>query len=228
MLIVTVLMASVGNNAFGDQKNRPGESAGCNRNFIDRLLTMVETGIIPLTREGVRNGNKVFGAAMLRKSDLSTIMVGTNHETENPLWHGEVYTINQYYKMVNEDDTKRVDPKNVIFFATHEPCPLCSSAIAWSGYDNFYYLFSHEDSRDSFNISHDLQILKEVFKHDPGGYARKNSYWTAYSVVDLINNCDADTEAEFLDRVSRIKRIYAEMSNLYQANKHKAKNIPLK
>jgi len=228
MLIVTVLMAGVGNNAFGDQKKRPGELAECDPILIDRLLSVMENEIIPLTRKGVKKGNKVFGAAMLKKSDLSTIIVGTNHETENPLWHGEVYTIKQYYEMVNRDESKRVDPKNVIFFATHEPCPLCSSAITWSGYDNIYYLFSHEDSRDSFNIGHDLQILKEVFKHDPGGYARENNYWTAYSVVDLINHCDAQTKAGFLDRVSRIKTIYAEMSELYQANKDKAKNIPLK
>ena len=43
----------------------------------------------------------------------------------------------------------------------------------WGGYDNFIYLFSYEDSRDSFNIGHDLKILKQVFKHDPGGYARQ-------------------------------------------------------
>ena len=228
MLMITMLMTGLNSQVMGDETKRPGELAECNQTFIDRLLTVMETEIIPLTREGVRNGNKVFGAAMLKKSDLSTIVVGTNHETENPLWHGEVVTIKQYYEMVNKDESKRVDPKDVIFFATHEPCPLCASAITWSGYDNFYYLFSHEDSRDAFNIGHDLKILKEVFKHDPGGYARKNSYWSAYGVMDLINNCDKNTRAELLNRVTRITNVYAEMSNVYQANKHKAKNIPLK
>lgn len=224
----TMLIADFGASANSAETKRPWEPAGCNPNLIDRLLTVMEVEIIPPTREGVRNGNKVFGAAMLKKSDLSTIVVGTNHETENPLWHGEIYTINQYYEMVNKDESKRVDPKNVIFFSTHEPCTLCSSAITWGGFDNFYYLFSHEDSRDSFNIGHDLKILKEVFKHDPGGYARQNTYWSAYSVVDLIDNCDAKTQAGFLERVERIKKTYAEMSDIYQTNKGKAKNIPLK
>ena len=228
MLLIHMLITRPGGNAFGDETKRPGEMAGCNARLIDRLLTVMEMEIIPLTQKGVRMGNKVFGAAMLKKSDLSTLVAGTNHETENPLWHGEVYTINQYYKMINRDESKRVDPKDVIFFATHEPCSLCSSAITWSGFDNIYYLFSHEDSRDAFNIGHDLKILKEVFKHDPGGYARQNSYWTAYSVGDLINNCDSRTRAGFSDRVDRIKGIYAEMSDLYQRNKDKAKNIPLK
>jgi len=228
MRTITLLIAGFVGNAFSAETKRPGELAGCDPKLIDRLLSVIEMEIIPLTQKGVRDGNKVFGAAMLKKSDLSTIIVGTNHETENPLWHGEVYTIKQYYEMVNRDESKRVDPKNVIFFATHEPCPLCSSAITWSGYDNFYYLFSHEDSRDSFNIGHDLKILKEVFKHDPSGYARQNAYWAAYSVVDLINNCDAKTKAGFLERVDKIKKTYAEMSDIYQANKGEAKNIPLK
>ncbi len=224
----TMLMAGFGASADSGETKRPCELAGCNPNLIDRLLTVMEVEIIPLTRKGVSNGNKVFGAAMLKKSDLSTIVVGTNHETENPLWHGEIYTINKYYEMVNRDESRRADPKNVIFLSTHEPCTLCSSAITWGGYDNFYYLFSHEDSRDSFNIGHDLKILKEVFKHEPGGYARRNTYWTAYSVVDLINNCDAKTRDGFLERVGKIKKIYAEMSDIYQANKGEARNIPLK
>ena len=42
-------------------------------------------------RDAVRNkGNKVFGAAILKLSDLSLVCVGTNTEVESPLWHGEV------------------------------------------------------------------------------------------------------------------------------------------
>jgi len=228
MLAITLMVAGFAGIAFTVETKRPGELSGCDPKLIDRLLAVMEMEIIPLTKRGVRNGSKVFGAAMLKKSDLSTVIAGTNHETENPLWHGEVYTIKQYYAMVNKDESKRVDPKDVIFFTTHEPCTLCSSAITRSGFDNFYYFFSHEDSRDSFNIGHDLKILKEVFKHDPGGYARQNKYWPAYSVMDLINNCDAETKAGFLERVDRIKKTYAELSNIYQANKGEAKNIPLK
>lgn len=43
-----------------------------------------------MSREGVKKGNKVFGAAILKRSDLSLVVVGTNTETECPLWHGEV------------------------------------------------------------------------------------------------------------------------------------------
>ena len=228
LLINALLITGLSGMSFGDEVKRPGQMAGCEPQLINRLLEVIELDIIPLTQQNVRKGNKIFGAAMLRKSDLSTIIADSNHETENPLWHGEVYTIKQYYEMVNKDDSKRVDPKDIIFLATHEPCTLCSSAITWSGFDNFYYLFSHEDSRDSFNIGHDLNILKEVFKHDPGGYARNNAYWTAYGIVDLVNNCEGETKSAFVARIDNIKKTYAEMSDIYQANKGDNKNIPLK
>lgn len=222
-----------GDNTCGvcNRRKRPGETAGCDLRVIDRLLEFMEHEIIPATRQGVEQGNKMFGAGMLRKSDLSTIVVGTNNETVNPLWHGEVHAIKRYYDRVNEDESKRVDPAEIIFVASHEPCPLCLSSVTWAGYDNFCYLFSHEDSRDSFNIGHDLKILKEVFKQDPGGYARENAYWRAYSIRDLIDNCDNDKRDGFLARVEKVKLAYAELSDVYQ-NEHKGQGkaayIPLK
>ena len=56
------------------------------------FLDVIEHDVVPLTRAGVERGDKVFGAAVLRKSDLSLVIAGTNRETENPLFHGEVAT----------------------------------------------------------------------------------------------------------------------------------------
>ncbi|MDH3666360.1 MAG: nucleoside deaminase [Paracoccaceae bacterium] len=207
---------------------RPGQTADADPRLIGRFLDVIEGEIIPLTREGVRQGNKIFGAALIRKTDLSTILAATNRETENPLWHGEIATINAYYAMVNADEGTRIDPKNTIFLATHEPCTLCASAIAWGGYENVYYLFSHEDSRDAFQIGHDLKILKEVFGHEPGGYARANAYWSAFSLVDLVERCGSEDRERFRAQVARIGAAYAEVSKVYQARKGEARNIPLK
>ena len=153
---------------------------------------------------------------MMNKKDLSTIIAGTNQETLNPLLHAEVQTINSYYNLKSE---QHVDPKEVLFLATHEPCTLCSSAITWAGFDNFYYFFSHEDSRDSFQIGHDLNILKEVFKHDPGEYARTNNYWTGYSICDLIENCDSSDRYSFNQRATSLRGTYQKLSSQYQQSK---------
>ncbi len=214
----TVLpVGSKNQRAWANPKN-------CNAKLIDRLLEVMENDLVPLTQKEVSKGNKVFGAAILKKSDLSIVVAATNNETENPLWHGEIHAIKQFWEIHRE---QRPEPKDCIFFATHEPCPLCLSAITWGGFDNFYYLFSHEDSRDSFNIGHDLKILKEVFKHDPGGYARENYYWKSYSLRRLIDECKDKTEESFRLRVNRLQKTYAELSKIYQQNKDDT-DIPLK
>lgn len=226
-LLVVLLGTSVALHSQAAAQ-RPGQQAGCDPKLIDALLGVIENDIVPLTNQAVRQGNKIFGAAMLKKSDYSTVIAATNNETANPLFHGEIVAINSYYQMVNNDESKRVAPKDMIFVATHEPCTLCSSAITWGGYDNFYYFFSHEDSRDSFQIGHDLKILKQVFKHEPGGYARRNDYWTAYSIPDLIANCEGQTQVGFASRATQLRQKYQEMSAVYQAGKTGGKNIPLK
>lgn len=182
----------------------------------DRLLGFFEQELLPATARSVAAGNKIFGAGLLRKDDLSTVICGTNNETENPLWHGEVHTIKLFHEMPKQD---RPGPGEIIFLTSHEPCPLCLSAIAWAGFDNFYYLFSHEDSRDSFNIGHDLKILKEVFKCEPAGYARDNAYFTGRSIRDLVARCGEEPRAEFTRRIAAISAEYDRLSEIYQAGK---------
>lgn len=186
-----------------------------------RLLDVIDTDILPLTEAGVTLGNKVFGAAILRKSDLSVVVAGTNDETVNPLWHGEVNTINAFYAL-----DQRPPTHDLIFLATHEPCSLCMSAITWAGFDNFYYLFSHSESRDSFAIPHDLRILHEVFGLEPGGYRHRNAYWTAYSIPELVESEEQSLRGELEQQQARLRARYAELSMTYQKSKS-GNDIPL-
>ncbi|AJD41181.1 nucleoside deaminase [Rhizobium sp. SEMIA 4085] len=191
------------------------------KTIAPRLLEVIEKHILPITELGVSEGNKVFGAAILRKSDLALVVAETNNELENPLWHGEVHTLKRFYELSDKPSTK-----DLIFLSTHEPCSMCMSAITWAGFDNFYYFFSHEDSRDSFAIPHDLKILKEVFGLEPGGYRRHNAFWNSFAIADLIESEDEPLKTGLKARAAGIKARYDALSDIYQASKD-ANAIPL-
>lgn len=181
-----------------------------------RVLDVIEHEVVPLTARGVARGDKVFGAALLRKDDLSVVLAETNHETANPLLHGEVHTLLRFYQA---PPAERPATSELLFVSTHEPCSLCLSAITWAGFDAIVYLFTHEDSRDSFAIPHDLRILREVF--GTVDYRRDNAFFTARSVAEV----GAD-DARVAERISSLSSRYAELSATYQASRG-GSGIPL-
>ena len=201
--------------------------------LISRLLDVIEKDVAPVTAGGVARGNKLFGAAILRKSDLSVVVAETNNEIENPLWHGEMHAIKSFFEMPAD---QRPAVKDCLFLATHEPCSLCLSGITWSGFDNFYYLFSHQDSRDSFAIPYDIQILKAVYavpepetgKVSPGRdlYNRRNDFWVSHGIQDMIASLDRNNREALMARFDEISALYAELSDTYQKGKG-GKGIPL-
>lgn len=201
--------------------------------LISRLLDVIEHDIVGRTRGGVGGGNKLFGAAILRKSDLTLVVAETNNETENPIWHGEMHAIRRFFELPAD---QRPAPKDCIFLATHEPCSLCLSGITWSGFDNFYYLFSYEQTRDAFGIPHDIRILREVYAvPDPDRgfvpddrplYNRRNAFFTAHDIQQMIAGLDRSTKELLVGRVDELNAVYNDLSATYQADKGK-KGIPL-
>jgi tRNA(Arg) A34 adenosine deaminase TadA len=201
--------------------------------LIDRLFDVIEDDIVPLTAAGVAKGNKLFGAAILRKSDHSLVLAETNNEVDNPLWHGEVHCLKRFYEMPKAE---RVDTKDCIFLATHEPCSLCLSGITWSSFDNFYFLFSHQDSAASFAIPYDIQVLKAVYAvPDPDRdaaapgrdlYNRTNAYFTSHDMSHMVAGLDRSSKERLTARIDDLTALYADLSAIYQRDKGR-KGIPL-
>ena len=185
------------------------------------ILDKILLDLLPLTKIEIKKGNKIFGAIILNKEDYSTIVVGTNNETINPLYHGEISSINHFFS-----NKVTVDPRDCLFISSHEPCSLCLSAITWSGFDNFIFLFPYADTKNSFNIPHDLKILEEVFNIKKGKYNPNNQYWKSYSIIKEISKLPIETRNLLNKKIKKIKEIYMNLSILYQKNKSKNK-IPL-
>ncbi|KAK0644021.1 cytidine deaminase-like protein [Cercophora newfieldiana] len=196
--------------------------------LLSTILRVTEEKVVPLTSAGVSSGSKLFGAAILNRSDLAPVTVATNNERVSPLLHGEINCIQQFFSSPAEG---RPATKDCVFFATHEPCSLCLSGITWAGFNEFYYLFTYEDSRDLFAIPYDIDILEQVFRVPTSSdteetlaarplYNRKNKFFTAKSLVDLLDEIPDEAERTRLaSEIDRVKELYNSLSATYQEGK---------
>lgn len=196
--------------------------------LVSSLLEVTEKSIVPLTRSQVSLGSKLFGAAILSKANLRSVTVATNNERESPLLHGEINCIQTFFASPKEG---RPETKDCIFFATHEPCSLCLSGITWSGFNEFYYLFTYEDSRDLFAIPYDIDILKSVYQvpspddtpeslAEKPLYNRTNKFFKARSLAAVVASIEDEKERErWSAEIVRVKALYNELSETYQSGK---------
>ncbi|KAK8066532.1 hypothetical protein PG997_013279 [Apiospora hydei] len=189
-------------------------------NLLETLLSTIETQIVPLTTKGVSSGSKLFGAAILRKDDLSAVTI---------------HCIQQFFSSPDTTSSPRPATRDCIFVTTHEPCSLCLSGITWSGFDNFYHLFTYEDSRDRFGIPYDIEILQEVFRvravegvHESDEslarrplYNRRNKFFTAKSFADLVGEMTGGEKVKrkWRGEIERVKGLYDGLSGTYQEGK---------
>ena len=175
--------------------------------LFNRLMDVIEYDVAPLTRKRVAIGCKVFGAAVLRKDDLSLVLAETNMEAFSPLWHGEVYAIKQFWELQGHPD-----PKDCIFIATHQPCCMCASAIAWSGFPELFYLFGYENTSKDFHIPHDQKMIRELFgATEP---RPDNAYYQMRSLTGLMPGLADPGRARA--RYEALRARYAELSEIYQ------------
>ncbi|KIE04034.1 cytidine/deoxycytidylate deaminase family protein, partial [Metarhizium majus ARSEF 297] len=189
------------------------------------LLEIVETNIQPVTHEGILQGNPLFGAAILSKPDLKPITISTNNSTYSPLFHGETNCIHEYYTVTYPDAASRPNLGETIFLTTHEPCSFCSSLMAWTNVTEFYYLFTHEESRDLFGFSGDIDILENVYRvqgyetpeqmKQRARYNRENSFFSARSIAGLINQVNGTEKDMLLKKMEGAKDIWRGLHQEY-------------
>ncbi len=75
-----------------------------------------------------------FGAVIVKRATGDIIAEGFNQSVLNPAFHGEMVAINRCAELLRPADWSGFD-----LYTTAEPCPMCQSAIEWTGIACVYY-----------------------------------------------------------------------------------------
>ena len=93
--------------------------------------------------QNVKNGGGPFGAVIVRNGEV--IATGVNRVTANndPTAHAEVSAIRSACAQLGTFHLQ-----DCVIYTSCEPCPMCLSAIYWSGITRIYYGNTAQDADD--------------------------------------------------------------------------------
>src|SRR5262245_58370925 len=171
----------------------------------ERMLTVLREDILPMTQAGVREGNKVFGAAVLRKASLELVVAGTNEEARNSLLHGEISCLNHSWSLPGES---RPTPTDCLFSRATSRARCVFSAIAWIVFDNFTTC-SHTNTQGTHSrfrtISPSSPSSAAAHCLD-GAYASAHRCWNSYYLADLVGQVSQDERAKWQPQIVDLRR----------------------
>lgn len=75
-----------------------------------------------------------FGALIVDRTSGRVASEGWNKSSINPIFHGEIDAINQLVL-----SNPGVERSTLVLYTTAEPCPMCQSAILWTGIESVVY-----------------------------------------------------------------------------------------
>lgn len=124
-------------------------------------------------KTSLREGNNGFGAVVIKDGKL----VASSHDKEDsesdPTSHAEIKAIREASRKLGKNLS------GCILISTHEPCPMCSAAVVWSGIEAIAYGYSIKDAltqkRKRMNLScveffskvnADIEIFEGVLKYE--------------------------------------------------------------
>lgn len=75
-----------------------------------------------------------FGTVVVAADSGEIVAEGWNRTAQHPLWHGEIDAINRLVQQRWRGPFDRL-----VLYSTAEPCPMCQTAILWTGIGTVVY-----------------------------------------------------------------------------------------
>ncbi|MDR0615463.1 MAG: nucleoside deaminase [Synergistaceae bacterium] len=161
------------------------------------LLEVVRDEILPLTESESARGNASSGSAILRPDTLTSVMVGADNRLQNPLFHGDIDAINRFFKLPVHPPAEEL-----IFLATHDPCPMCASAIAWAGFKELWVLFDSDKIEPAGSMQTSTAMYRNMFGTE--GIRQENSFFVRHSIWKTVAaSADRDELQALFDEIER-------------------------
>ena len=88
----------------------------------------------------LREGNHGFGTIIIKNDKVISKAHDLEETTSDSTSHAEINAIKSASKIIGKN------LEDCILISTHEPCPMCSSAILWSGIKHIAYGYSINQS----------------------------------------------------------------------------------
>lgn len=108
-------------------------------------------------KKSLREGNSGFGAVVVKDNDIISKAHDTDTISKDPTAHAELSAIRLASKILNGNFER------CMLVSTHEPCPMCSTAIVWSGIKHIAFGYSIKEAlkqgRKRINLT-----CEELFK----------------------------------------------------------------
>lgn len=116
---------------------------------------------VDLTVESVRAGGQPFGAVLVKDGEIMAEGVNELHKVHDISAHAEMLAIRRA-----QAELETVDLTGYVMYASGEPCPMCMTAMYFSGIREYYYCQSIEDAADA-GIGKSVFVYGELKKEKP-------------------------------------------------------------
>jgi tRNA(adenine34) deaminase len=120
---------------------------------MDRFMLMA----VEEARESLREGNCGFGAVVVRGDEVIARAHDAEKTEQDPTAHAEMRAIRMAAARLGRD------LEGCAIISTHEPCPMCATAIVWSGISRLIFGFSIREAIQQGRRRIDLPC-REIFE----------------------------------------------------------------